>query len=239
MKLVCGWGNGGVVRCNWTKGRIFFAVYCFVVKPTSVLKLKGLHLSSLARIFSRSKVHFPDDQGVCYDWSTFFTGRFSRSLWRTPKNALSSAEAPAEYLNKNISKCDRNIESARDDRNREKKLWLFFSLAIRKNERCSLKINWLACSRLWGSRVHWIKKARIWKNGRKMRRGRAAEPIIISLNGLQLLVYPLIGQIWQVAISTLWRRVVPVTQKDGKRRPRSRAFHFRVFPTILEPGTGY
>ena len=36
----------------------------------------------------------------------------------------------------------------------------------------------------------------------------------------QLLVYPLIGQIWQV-ISTLPKRVVPVTQKDGVRRPRA------------------
>ena len=35
----------------------------------------------------------------------------------------------------------------------------------------------------------------------------------------QLLVYPLIGQIWQI-ISTLSKRVVPVTQKDGMRRPR-------------------
>ena len=36
----------------------------------------------------------------------------------------------------------------------------------------------------------------------------------------QLLVYPLIGQIWQI-ISTLSKRVVPVTQKDGVRRPRA------------------
>ena len=35
----------------------------------------------------------------------------------------------------------------------------------------------------------------------------------------QLLVYPLIGQIWQI-ISTLSKRVVPVTQKEGMRRPR-------------------
>ena len=36
----------------------------------------------------------------------------------------------------------------------------------------------------------------------------------------QLLVYPLIGQIWQI-ISTLSKRVVSVTQRDGVRRPRA------------------
>ena len=36
----------------------------------------------------------------------------------------------------------------------------------------------------------------------------------------QLLVYPLIGQIWQI-ISTLSKRVVPVTKEDGVRRPRA------------------
>ena len=36
----------------------------------------------------------------------------------------------------------------------------------------------------------------------------------------QLLVYPLIGLIWQF-ISTLSKRVVPVTQKDGLQRPRA------------------
>jgi len=35
-----------------------------------------------------------------------------------------------------------------------------------------------------------------------------------------LLVYPLIGQISQI-ISTLSKRVVPVTQRDGVRRPRA------------------
>ena len=36
----------------------------------------------------------------------------------------------------------------------------------------------------------------------------------------QLLVYPFIGQIWQI-ISTVSKRVVPLTQKDGVRRPRA------------------
>ena len=37
----CSFGEatGGIVRCNWTKGRRFFAVYCFVVKPTSVRQI--------------------------------------------------------------------------------------------------------------------------------------------------------------------------------------------------------
>ena len=52
----------------------------------------------------------------------------------------------------------------------------------------------------------------------------------------QVLVYPLIGQIWQV-ISTLSNRVVPITQKDGLRRPRAwnRRIHdnFCVEPRLV------
>ena len=46
----------------------------------------------------------------------------------------------------------------------------------------------------------------------------------------QPLVYPLIGQIWQI-ISTLSKRVVPVTQKDGVRRRRTwnRGIHDNFF----------
>ena len=42
IKLFCGWGNGGVlnVNCNWTKGNFFSALYCFVVKLTSVEQMK-------------------------------------------------------------------------------------------------------------------------------------------------------------------------------------------------------
>ena len=66
----------------------------------------------------------------------------------------------------------------------------------------------------------------------------------------QLLVYPLIGQIWQI-ISTLSKRVVPVTQKEGMRRPRvwNREIHdnFYVEPMFMrfpahrcaEEGTEY
>ena len=63
----------------------------------------------------------------------------------------------------------------------------------------------------------------------------------------QLLVYPLIGQIWQI-ISTLLKRVVPVTQKDGMRRPRAwnREIHdnfcvermFTRFPAHRSPEEG-
>ena len=67
-----------------------------------------------------------------------------------------------------------------------------------------------------------VRPARRRKTGES--KSGAAEPLIISLNDRsgknQLLAYPLIGQIWQI-ISTLSKRVVPVTQKDGMRRPRA------------------
>ena len=41
IEVFCGWGKGGVVRCNWTKeGIFFFTLYCFVLKPTSVQEIK-------------------------------------------------------------------------------------------------------------------------------------------------------------------------------------------------------
>ena len=74
----------------------------------------------------------------------------------------------------------------------------------------------LACSRLPDSRARGIEKARTRKkkNGRKLGRGGGGgacnhffkRPVPVY----QLLVYSLIGQIWQV-ISTLSKRVVPVT----------------------------
>ena len=32
MKLLCGWGKGGVVRCNSTKGKIYFPTLLFCSK---------------------------------------------------------------------------------------------------------------------------------------------------------------------------------------------------------------
>ena len=40
IEVFWGWGNGGVVRCNWTKGRIFRRTLLFVVKPTSIQESK-------------------------------------------------------------------------------------------------------------------------------------------------------------------------------------------------------
>ena len=52
----------------------------------------------------------------------------------------------------------------------------------------------------------------------------------------QLLVYPLIGQFWQIT-STLSKRVVPVTQRDGVRRPRAsnRGIHDLSLPFSFFP----
>ena len=111
----------------------------------------------------------------------------------------------------------------------------------------------LACSRLRDSRTRGIEKARkIKKNGRKLGRGGGGEILA--------------REIWErfqlIDTSTAWQPKSNYLKgvKNGRKRvvkemiagslslpfpffpalpPFSPALHFRVFPTIWEPGTGY